>query len=303
MEDVNTNIDLACAIALWGILASALVSFAIASLAWGRRGHERLAREQGLPLLGKVPMEAVYAAILPLGRGLARIGVSANAVSIASLAIAAAAGVLFATGHFGAGAAVAVIATLADALDGIVARETRTSNRFGQVLDTTIDRYVDALLLGGIAVFVRTEIWLLVLTIGALVGGFMVSYASSVLRELKADDSGAPMRRAHRVAYLLTAAALVPFTDLALGGVSMYAWGSRAEVPLALHIAPIVFALAAIAVIGNVSAVARLLRTARAPEVKPAAAPVPASSLTPKASTIDHASGRIDPVVTRERHP
>ena len=293
MEDVHTNIDLACAIALWGVLTSALVSFAIASLAWGRRGHERLAREQGLPLLGKVPMEAVYAAIFPVGRGLARIGISANAVSIASLAIAAAAGVLFGMGHFGAGAAVAVVATLADALDGIVARETRTSNRFGKVLDTTIDRYVDAMLLGGIAVYVRAEVWLLVLTIAAVVGGFMVSYASSVLRELKADDSGAPMRRAHRVAYLLTAAALVPFTELVLAPTA----------PLALRIAPIVLALAAIAVVGNVSAVGRLLRTARAPEATPTPAPVPASALAPKASTIEHASGRIDPVVTRERHP
>jgi CDP-diacylglycerol--glycerol-3-phosphate 3-phosphatidyltransferase len=313
MEDVNTNIDLASAIALWGILLSAVVAFAIAKVAWGHRGHERLAREKGLPLLGKVPMEAVYAAILPIGRGLARIGVTANAVSIASLAIAAGAGVLFGTGHFGTGAAVAIVATLADALDGIVARETRSSNRFGQVLDTTIDRYVDALLLGGIAVFVRAEVWLLVLTIGAVVGGFMVSYASSVLRELKADDSGAPMRRAHRVAYLLGAAMLVPFAELAMP-----------HAPVGLRLAPLVVALAAIAVVGNVSAVARLLRAARTREpereTEPRAipAPVPAStgSLLPvpvpaqtwgpspkSSSTIDHASGRIDPVVTRERHP
>ena len=45
MED-NTNIDLASAIALWGILASAVVAFSIARVAWGTRGHERLAREK-----------------------------------------------------------------------------------------------------------------------------------------------------------------------------------------------------------------------------------------------------------------
>jgi CDP-diacylglycerol--glycerol-3-phosphate 3-phosphatidyltransferase len=314
MENVDTNIDLASAIALWGILVSAVVAFAIAKVAWGTRGHERLAREKGLPLLGKVPMEAVYAVILPLGRGLARIGVSANAVSVASLAIAAGAGVLFATGHFGAGAAVAVVATLADALDGIVARETRTSNRFGQVLDTTIDRYVDALLLGGIAIFVRLEVWLLVLTIAAVVGGFMVSYASSVLRELKADDSGAPMRRAHRVAYLLGAAMLVPFTEL------LFPHGA-----LGLRLAPVVAALGAIAVVGNVSAVSRLLRAAGAPLPQPEprashaanaavpSAPVSTAALVPaqtwataspkSSSGIDHTNGRIDPVVTRERHP
>ena len=106
--DVSTNIDLASAIALVGVLVTAIMAFAIAKVAWGHRGHERLARETGLPLLGKVPMEAVYAAIFPIGRVLARIGFSANAVSVASLGVAAGAGVLFATGHFGAGAAVAV---------------------------------------------------------------------------------------------------------------------------------------------------------------------------------------------------
>lgn len=292
MGDVNTNIDLASSIALWGVLVSAVAAFATARFAWGARGHERLAREQGLPLLGKVPMEAVYAAILPLGQGLARIGVTANAVSLASLAVAAAAGVLFGMGHFGAGAAVAVVATLADALDGIVARATYSSNRFGQVLDTTIDRYVDALLLGGIAVFVRMEVWLLVLTMAAVVGGFMVSYASSVLRELKAEDSNAPMRRAHRVAYLLGGAMLVPFTELAM---------PRAA--LGMRLAPLVAALAAIAVVGNVSAVSRLLRTARIPDLRPTPGPVPASTLAPKSSTIEHASGRIDTVITRERLP
>lgn len=290
MEDVTPNIDLAAAIALGGVLASALVALPAPGDARDGEGHERLAREAGLPLLGKVPMEAVYAAIFPVGRVLARIGVSANAVSIASLAIAAAAGTLFGMGHFGAGAVVAVVATLADALDGIVARETRTTGRFGQVLDTTIDRYVDALLFGGIAVFVRAEVWLLVLTIAALVGGFMVSYASSVLRELKADDTGAPMRRVHRVAYLLSGAALVPFAQAALP-----------RAPLGVRLGPLVLALGAIALIGNVSAVLRLLRTARAPEA--ASAPVPATKLGLDAAPTDRASARIDPVVTRERHP
>lgn len=290
---VSTNIDLASAIALVGFLVTAIMAFTIAKVAWGHRGHERLARETGLPLLGKAPMEAVYAAIFPIGRGLARVGVSANAVSVAALGVAGSAGVLFATGHFGAGAATAVLATLADAVDGIVARESHTQSRFGQVLDTTIDRYVDALLVGGIAIFVRAEAWLLALCIAALVGGFMVSYASSVLRELKADDSGAPMRRAHRLAYLLTGATLVPFAEVALP-----------QAPLASRLAPVVVALAAIAVVGNVSAVSRLLRAARVPAPAPKPAPpVAAPARSPIAITADRASGRLDAVVTRERLP
>jgi phosphatidylglycerophosphate synthase len=282
MEDDPANLDLACAFALFGVFASALLAFVVASVAWGRRGHERLAKEPGLPLLGKVPMEAVYAAILPVGRIVARAGISANTVSITSLGLATGAGVLFAMGHFGAGAVIAVMATLADALDGLVARETQTQGPFGQVLDTTIDRYVDAVLLGGIAIHVRSSLWLLLLTLVALTGGFMVSYASSVLRELKAEEPPAPMRRPHRVAYLLSAAALVPFAALV----------SPVGVP-ALRLAPIVVALTAIAVVGNVSAVTRLLRAARTAELmKPR-----------KVKESGHAGRRIETVVTREHHP
>jgi phosphatidylglycerophosphate synthase len=194
-------------------------------------------------------MELVYAGLIPVGRGLAKLGVSANAVSVASLAIAGGASVLFALGEFGAGALVALVATAADALDGVVARTNGTASRFGKVLDTVIDRYVDAMLVGGIAVFVRAEVWLLVLAMGAITGGFMVSYASSVLRELGLKDENAPMRRAHRVAYLLGGALLVPLLARALP-----------DAPLVVRLSPIIAALAAIAVVGNISAVRRLLR-------------------------------------------
>lgn len=290
MAEASDNIDLAAAVALIGIFASAILAFLIASLVWGRREHARLARETGLPLVGKIPMEAVYAAIMPVGRGLARLGVPANAVSIASLLFAGGAGVLFAMGHFGVGTVVAVVATLSDALDGIVARESRTSNRFGQVLDTTIDRYVDALLIGGIMVLVRADVLLLCVTLAALVGGFMVSYASSVLRELEVDDTGAPMRRGHRVAYLLVATSLTPFVEL-----------SFPNGLLAVRLFPIVVALVAIALVGNVSAIVRLLRAARTAAIAHASGPV--SSRASKTPLIDHATPRIDSVVTRERLP
>lgn len=279
------NIDLASSIALAGALATALLAFFIAARLWGRHEHERLARESGIFLLGKVPMQAVYAAVVPVGRGLARLGVSANAVSISSLLLAGGAGTLFAFGHFGAGTAVAVIAAIADALDGIVARESHTASRFGQVLDTTLDRYVDALFFGGIAVFVRESALLLSLTLAALVGGFMVSYASSVLRELAVEDRSAPMRRAHRLAYLLLATALVPFVDLAFPTAA-----------LALRLSPVLVALGAIAVIANVSAVLRLLRAARKVPTRINAAP--RSSLP---AAIEPAPSRS--FVTRERLP
>ena len=138
---MDSQLDFAASMLVTGVFLTAGGAFALSALLAGRRpSFQRLEREAGLPLFGKAPLEAVYAAALPMGRGLAALGVTANAVTVASAFIAAAAGVLFATGHFGLGAATAILAALADALDGIIARETHTAGRFGQILDTTVDR-------------------------------------------------------------------------------------------------------------------------------------------------------------------
>jgi CDP-diacylglycerol--glycerol-3-phosphate 3-phosphatidyltransferase len=231
----------------------ALGAYVGSSLAAGRPLVEaRVEREAALPIVGKAPMHAVYRALVPLGRLLVAAKVSANAVSVASLAIAILAAIAFATGHFGVAALVASIASLADGVAGLVARLSGKKSRFGEVLDTTIVRIVDALFLGGILVYVRGELVLLVVTLAAIVGSFMVSYASSVERELSVSGSSAPMRRAHRLAYLIVASASAPFVGHALEGFVTDA-----------HRTPVMLAVAAIAIVGNVSAVRRLFAAAR----------------------------------------
>lgn len=248
---MDTSIDVASSIVLIGALTLALGAYVVASLGAGRALiTSRVEREAPLPLVGKAPMHAVYRALGPVGRCLVALGVSANAVSVSALVIAFVAAIAFATGHFGLGALVAVVSSLADALDGLVARLTGTQSRVGQVLDTTIDRYVDALLLGGIGMFVRSEAILLALSIGAIVGSFMVSYASSVERELAVSVAPSTMRRAHRLAYLLVAAAAAPFVGGAFSDPRM-------------ELLPIFLAVGAIAVAGNVSAFRRLLAAGR----------------------------------------
>jgi CDP-diacylglycerol---glycerol-3-phosphate 3-phosphatidyltransferase len=267
---VGDSVDIGASIVLAATLAVALSSHAIASAAAGRAlSANRVEREQGLPLIGKAPMHAVYRALIPIGRALALVGVSANAVTIFSLVVAALAAVAIALGHLGLGALVACVAALADAVDGIVARESGTSSSLGRVLDTTVDRYVDALLLGGLAVHVRHDVVLLVVVLAAIVGSFMVSYASSIERELGVPDSssGIPMRRAHRLAYVLLGAALGPVVARLAGS----------DYPAA-GLAPIVVAVSAIAVIGNYSAVRRLIVSARASTVAASTPPAPDSA-------------------------
>jgi phosphatidylglycerophosphate synthase len=248
---VSSSIDVASSVLLLGALTLALGAYAIASVAAGRvLTAARVEREAALPLVGKAPMHAVYRALVPVGRALAATGVSANAVTVSSLLIAGVAAVAFATGHFGLAAVVASVSSLADALDGLVARLTGTKSPLGQVLDTMIDRYVDALFLGGVAMYVRTDPLLLALTIAAIVGSFMVSYASSVERELAIHAGPGAMRRAHRLAYLLVAATAAPLFGRAFGD-------ARAE------LVPMFLAIGAIAAVGNTSAVLRLLAAGR----------------------------------------
>jgi CDP-diacylglycerol--glycerol-3-phosphate 3-phosphatidyltransferase len=244
---VDELVDIGASIIIAASLAVALSKYAIASVVAGRMlAAKRVEREQGLPLLGRAPMHAVYRPLVPIGRTLALHGVRANTVTVFALFVAALAAVALAYGHLGLGAAIACVAALADAVDGIVARESGTSSALGRVLDTTVDRYVDALLLGGLAVHVRHDVVLLVIVLAAIVGSFMVSYASSVERELGVPDTGSaiPMRRAHRLAYLLAGAALAPLTQLVAGPERPHA-----------GLVPVIASVTVIAVVGNGSAV------------------------------------------------
>jgi phosphatidylglycerophosphate synthase len=72
-------------------------------------------------------------------RFLAARGVHPNSVTLASWALALAAGSLFAVGAFGAGLAVAWLMTFLDTVDGKLARVTLRSSRFGHLLDHSLD--------------------------------------------------------------------------------------------------------------------------------------------------------------------
>jgi len=260
---LGTQIDIAASVTLCILLAGVMAAFCALTLRVGvRASFERLEREAPLAVFGKAPMEAVYSALQPIARLLMLLGVSANGVTVSSLLFATFAGLLFATGHFGLGALMACTAALADAVDGLVARQTRSTSRFGQVLDTTVDRYVEALLLGGMAIYVRHDAWMLAVVFAALVGGFMVSYASSMLRELRVPDAGASMRRAERLSFLILGAVLVPLVA-----------SMAPDLAPVFHLAPVLVALVAIAVVGNWSAARRLLGAARLAPAAPSAAP------------------------------
>ncbi|HYT10656.1 MAG TPA: CDP-alcohol phosphatidyltransferase family protein [Mycobacteriales bacterium] len=89
--------------------------------------------------------------ITPLGTRLARLGVTADAVTVVgTLGAVAGALVWYARGQFFVGTLVIWFFAMLDMVDGAVARARGGSSRFGAVLDSTFDRVADAAVFGAL---------------------------------------------------------------------------------------------------------------------------------------------------------
>jgi len=119
-----------------------------------------------------------YAVLEPVVRGLHRLGLHPNTITLVGFALQVGIGVVYALGHFRLGGALLLILAPADALDGALARASGQESRFGAFLDSSVDRLSDAALILGIAAYylqrgAMLEVSLLVV---ALVAAMMVSY-------------------------------------------------------------------------------------------------------------------------------
>jgi phosphatidylglycerophosphate synthase len=182
------------------------------------------------------------------------LGISANMVTSFCIALGALAGVLLALGQFGFAAAAMAIASLGDAVDGLVARRSGSVSVGGALLDASGDRYQEFFFLGGLAVFLRESPAALVTTLLALAGSFMVSYSSAKAEALAVPVPPGVMRRAERAVCLSMATALTalwqPFV-------------ANKGFPSGTEALPLLVAVSLIAVVANISAVRRLQRLAR----------------------------------------
>ncbi len=221
----------------------------------GPAKHLRIERAGSSPLLGKSAMEMGYWAMRPAARLLMAAGLSANAVSWLSLALAAGAGVSLGAGAYGIGAVLSLVSSACDALDGMIARETRTASDAGEVLDAAIDRYAELFFFGGIAFHERFDAGALLVTLAATAGAIMVSYSTAKAEALGVPAPRGSMRRQERAVYLVVGVALVPIVAAFCARTGLPAWPSRV---------PLFAVLALVAIVGNASAARRLRAIAHA---------------------------------------
>ena len=89
----------------------------------------------------------------PLVAVLAKTPITPNALTWTGLVIAIVAAALIGTGHLFAGGFVVLGGSLFDMLDGALARSTGRISRFGALLDSTLDRTSEAVVLIGLLAF------------------------------------------------------------------------------------------------------------------------------------------------------
>lgn len=122
--------------------------------------------------------DAMRASIEPLARGMARVGLTANKLTLIGFGIAAIAAAMAGFEWWLLAGIVGTFGAAFDMFDGAVARVTGTAGPFGGFMDATFDRWGEALLYVGIVIGCSNAgfdlgAWLAATAMGS---AFMVSY-------------------------------------------------------------------------------------------------------------------------------
>src|SRR3989441_9852166 len=112
---------------------------------------------------------------------LGRSPITANQVTVVGLGLPCLSAGLVAFGHLRWAGVVLIFAGTCDILDGALARSTNASYPYGAFLDSTLDRYSEGAVYLGLAAYFVTvggpfQEWLVLATLAALAGSFLVSY-------------------------------------------------------------------------------------------------------------------------------
>jgi CDP-diacylglycerol---glycerol-3-phosphate 3-phosphatidyltransferase len=161
----------------------------------------------------------------PMARLLINTPLTPNAVTWIGFFVTAGAAALIATRHFFMAGIVVVVAGAFDMLDGALARVKGQVTKFGAVLDSTLDRLCEAmLLLALIYIYARDgqPYWSLVAGV-ALVCSLMVSYLRARMEGLGIECKAGFFTRPERVILIALGLLLSHFHYVLLGAVVLLA--------------------------------------------------------------------------------
>ena len=162
--------------------------------------------------LSEVRKTLSYRFTEPVVRLLSRTAITPSAITWSGFLLTAGAAALIITEHLLVAGLVVLSAGFFDILDGALARRTNQVTRFGAVLDSTLDRLSEAVLLLGILVFYAREQSIpgILLVGAALIGSLLVSYIRARAEALGLECQVGIFTRAERVIVLVLGLLLNP---------------------------------------------------------------------------------------------
>ena len=140
----------------------------------------------------------------PVVQLLAKTRITPNILTWFGFLLTVGAAALIVIGNLLAAGLVVLVAGLFDMLDGALARLTNQATRFGAILDSTLDRLSEAVLLLGILIlYAREQSLAGILIVGlTLIGSFMVSYVRARVEAMGFECKEGLFTRPERVIVL-----------------------------------------------------------------------------------------------------
>jgi CDP-diacylglycerol--glycerol-3-phosphate 3-phosphatidyltransferase len=127
----------------------------------------------------------------PLARFISRTGISPNVITVIGFLLMVGVAFVLANGYLVLGGLLIIAAALFDAIDGTLARMMGRTSRFGAFLDSTLDRFSEAIIFLGLFIYLigQDQKIELILIYATVVGSMMVSYARA-----RAEGIGVPLK-------------------------------------------------------------------------------------------------------------
>jgi CDP-diacylglycerol--glycerol-3-phosphate 3-phosphatidyltransferase len=143
----------------------------------------------------------------PIARFFIRLGASPDHVTILGLLLMAGVAALLALGHLRIGGFLLLIAAGADGVDGVMARMQDRASDFGAFLDSTLDRYSEAVTLLGLLLYFldQGDKQASLLIYVAVVGSLLVSYTRARAESIGLECKRGLLTRVERVLLLMIA--------------------------------------------------------------------------------------------------
>src|SRR3954465_5548011 len=154
----------------------------------------------------------------PVARLFLRLGISPDAVTVVGTrGVCAGALIFFPQGEFLIGVLVCTAFVFSDIVDGLMARLSGRSSSWGAFLDSTLDRFGDAAVFAGLALYYAgpgDSRPLTALAMYCLVLGSITSYARARAESLGMQAKGGIAERADRLVAILVMTGLAGIFDL-----------------------------------------------------------------------------------------